>query len=148
MIMFKKILIAVDGSENSDRALKIGINLGKKFSSEIQIFTVVPPLLVPLHALPVTTSELVSEATKELEKTFADVLKKAEEKAKKNNRTLKISTKLEYGKPGKKIVETAREGKFDLVVMGSRGLGRKEYALGSVSTRVTDCANCPVLIVK
>ena len=44
------------------------------------------------------------------------------------------------------IVETIEEGPFDLVVLGSRGLGRREF--GGVSSRVADRANCPVLIVK
>ena len=62
---------------------------------------------------------------------------------------MKISTVLEEGRPSDKIVETAKEGNFDLIVMGHRGLGRvKEFFLGSVSDRVADEAHCPVLIVK
>jgi len=53
------------------------------------------------------------------------------------------------GRPSDEIVETAKEGNFDIVVMGSRGLGGiKEFFLGSVSDRVADEAACPVLIVK
>lgn len=53
------------------------------------------------------------------------------------------------GRPSERIVEVAKEGKFDVIVMGSRGLGGiKGFFLGSVSDRVADEAACPVLIVK
>jgi len=62
---------------------------------------------------------------------------------------LRVSTKLVEGRPSNKIVETAKEGNCDIIVMGSRGLGTiKEFFLGSVSDRVADEATCPVLIVK
>jgi nucleotide-binding universal stress UspA family protein len=76
------------------------------------------------------------------------VLYRAEEKVRQEKPKLKVSAKIEHGRPEEKIVETAKEGHFDLIVMGSRGLGRREYALGSVSSRVADNATCPVLIVK
>ena len=47
---------------------------------------------------------------------------------------MKVSTKLVEGRPSDRIVETAKEGNFDIIVMGSRGLGGvKEFFLGSVS---------------
>jgi len=62
---------------------------------------------------------------------------------------LKVSTKLVEGRPSDKIIETAEKGNFDIIIMGSRGLGGiKEFFLGSVSDRVADEAACPVLIVK
>jgi nucleotide-binding universal stress UspA family protein len=65
------------------------------------------------------------------------------------NLAFDISTKLVEGRPADKIVETAKNGNFDLVVVGSRGLGGiKEFFLGSVSDRVADEAPCPVLIIK
>jgi nucleotide-binding universal stress UspA family protein len=57
--------------------------------------------------------------------------------------------KLVEGRPSDRIIETAKTEDFDLVVMGSRGLGGiKEFLLGSVSDRVADEVPCPVLIVK
>jgi len=47
------------------------------------------------------------------------------------------------------ICREAKEGRFDLVIMGSRGLGEiKGYLMGSVSNRVVRHASCPVLIVR
>jgi len=53
------------------------------------------------------------------------------------------------GRPSEKIVETAKQGNFDIIVLGSQGLGGiKKFFLGSVSHRVADEATCPVLIIK
>ncbi|MGQ9552038.1 MAG: universal stress protein [Candidatus Bathycorpusculaceae bacterium] len=60
-----------------------------------------------------------------------------------------VETSLIKGHAVEQIVKACREGKFDLVVMGARGLSRiKEMLLGSVSDGVTRHAYCPVLVVK
>jgi nucleotide-binding universal stress UspA family protein len=60
-----------------------------------------------------------------------------------------LETKLVWGNPADIICEEAKEAKYDLIVMGSRGLSQiKSYLLGSVSSRVTRHAPCPVLIVR
>ena len=62
---------------------------------------------------------------------------------------LRVSTKIAEGRPAERIVEAAKEGKFDIIIMGSRGMGgAREFFLGSVSHRVAIEAPCPVLIVK
>ena len=66
----------------------------------------------------------------------------------KRKHTFKVSTRFEKGEPSEKIVEVAELGGFDLIIMGSRGLGGRVSALGSVSSRVVDKSSCPVLIVK
>jgi nucleotide-binding universal stress UspA family protein len=71
------------------------------------------------------------------------------EKAKSSKPSVRVSSTILEGRPADKIVEAAKEGGFDLIVMGSRGLGGvKEFFLGSVSDRVADEATCPVAIVK
>jgi nucleotide-binding universal stress UspA family protein len=79
------------------------------------------------------------------EKMLAEALKKA----KHSKPGLTISKLLINGRPADEIVKLANQDKFDLIVMGSRGMGRiKEFFLGSVSDRVADEAHCPVLLVK
>jgi nucleotide-binding universal stress UspA family protein len=70
-----------------------------------------------------------------------------EERAKRLT-NLTVFTRLEHGHPDEVITETAKLGEFDIIVIGSRGLGRRDFALGSVSSRVAENATCPVLIVK
>ena len=146
--MIRKILVALDGSDCAERALDFALDLAQQYSAETQLLTVVPPLFLPMHSMTVATSELIAEVTRQLENVFMGVLYRAEEKVRQEKPKLKVSTKIEYGRPEEKIVETAKEGHFDLIVMGSRGLDRREYVLGSVSSMVADNATCPVLIVR
>jgi nucleotide-binding universal stress UspA family protein len=92
-------------------------------------------------------SQAITDASAELEKSYRDVLSKAEEKAKKIM-GLDLFTRLEHGNPDEVIIETAKLGNFDMIVVGSRGLGHRDLALGSVSSRVAENATCPVLIIK
>lgn len=138
--------MAIDGSEHAEFALDFALDLASRYSAEIQLLTVVPPIFLPAHSLDLVSSEAIADATKQLENSFKEALSKAEAKAKKTS--LKVSTKLEHGSPDEKIVEVAKLGGSGIIVMGSRGLGHRSYGLGSVSSRVTDSAHCPVLIVK
>ena len=62
---------------------------------------------------------------------------------------LTITQSIVQGRPANQIVEAVKEGNFDLIVMGSRGIGGiKGVLLGSVADRVADHAECPVMIVK
>jgi len=59
-----------------------------------------------------------------------------------------MSILLEKGDPAKKIIETAKKGHFDTIVMRRHGLGGSEPILGSVSFKVVSKAPCPVWTVK
>ena len=144
--MIEKILVAIDGSDYAEWALDFALDLAHRYSAEIQLLTVVPPVFLPAHSFDLVKSEAIADATRQLESSFKEVLSKAEVKVKKTS--LKVSTKLEHGTPDERIVEVAKLGGFGIIVMGSRGLGHRGYGLGSVSSRVIDGAHCPVLIVN
>ena len=143
--MIRKILVAIDGSSQANRALDFAFDIAQKYSSEVMLLAVVPPVFLPLPSLNVMKSQAVADASAELERCFSAVVSKAEEKAKKIN-SLHVFTVLKHGNPDEIIIETAESGKFDIIVMGSRGY--RGYALGSVSSRVAEKATCPILIVK
>lgn len=148
--MFKKILVAIDGSQSAEHALNFGLDLAKKYSAEVLIATVIDSPNSSLVAkgmfyAPNTTEDYLNKLRKFQQKILLDALNRS----KKNNPKLKVTTKLLQGRPADKIVETAREGAFDLIIIGNSGLGGiKEYILGSVSDRIADHASTPVLIVK
>jgi nucleotide-binding universal stress UspA family protein len=146
--LFKKILVALDGSKAANNALEFALGLAETASAELELLTVVPPVFLPSHSLYVLKSEAIADCAKALDVTFRGVLSKAQREAQNRKPTLKISTRFEKGEPAEKIVEVAERGNFNLIVMGSRGLGGRVSALGSVSSRVVDNASCPVVIVK
>ena len=148
--MINKILVAIDGSETADLALNFGLDIATKYSAEvliISVFDTISQSLVSQGMLYAPNS--ITKYLEELEAFHKRVLVEALKKEKKLKSNLNVSTKLLTGRAADIIVETANEGGFDLIVMGSRGLGGiKEFFLGSVSDRVADEAKCPVLIVK
>ena len=145
--MFKKILVPVDGSEGSWRALNSAVELGEKFDSELIVVNVIQPynnaalLAVPLdHAT-------VSQGNSELEKIGDKVLEMAQERLASYKGAKEFN--LEIGHPSERIIALAKKAKADAIVIGSRGLsGIAEFFLGSVSSKVSQYANVPVLIVK
>jgi nucleotide-binding universal stress UspA family protein len=155
--LIKKILVALDGSGPANKALDLTLGLAEKYSAEIMILNVYQPV-TPLFYLPTTTPAgyppisppiPMASFSKELKTQHEKVLSEAFKKARRDKPDLKIRRMLSEGRPSDKIIEAADEGKFDLIVMGSRGVGGiKEFFLGSVSDRVADESKCSVLIVK
>jgi nucleotide-binding universal stress UspA family protein len=146
--LFKKILVALDGSKAANNALKFAVDLSEATLADLELLTVVPSVFLPSHSIHVLNSEAISDCAKALDVSFKGVLDKAEGEVKRRKPKFKLSTKFEKGEPAEKIVETAERGNVDLIVMGSRGLGGRVSTLGSVSSRVVDNSSCPVIIVK
>ena len=149
--MIKKILVAIDGSKQSDKALDFALDLARNYSAEIVLINVLSPSLMSYvyNSRMFVPNVDYSKYLKQIRTPHEKLLSKAIDKAKKFQETLKVSKELVEGRPTEKIIETAKKGMFDLIVIGSRGLsGIKEIFLGSVSNRVADKAKCPVLIVK
>jgi len=155
--LISKILVAIDGSEQAERALLWGLELAERCNSKVLLVSIAEPVVVPLApnatmnpmqatAIP---PDVIDSYERELKARYMEVLSISYERAKMNKPNVYIETRLEVGSPAKKIIEVAREGNFDIIVMGNRGLGGiKQLLLGSVSKKVADEAHCPVLIVK
>ncbi len=147
--MFKKILVPVDGSESSWRALEQASVLAGKFEGELLVMTVIQPynnaalLAVPLD------HNIISQSNADLEAIGKEVLARAGEKVAAAGFTGTVAYKIELGHPSERILTIAKAEKADAIVLGSRGLsGLAEFFLGSVSTKISQYANIPVLIVK
>lgn len=148
--LIKNILVAIDGSKSAERALDFALDLATKYSAKIVLISVFEPLSVSMITLgiglsPVNLAGHIDGLMDFRKKILSDALKKARN----TNSELVVTKILAEGRPSDKIVETAKEQQCDLIVIGSRGLGGiKEFFLGSVSDRVADHAQCPVLIIK
>ncbi|PRR80472.1 universal stress protein [Clostridium vincentii] len=139
--MYKNILLAVDGSENSLRAAQEAIKIAS-LCDKCMI-----EVVVVVDFSQAKKEVLHSQGKEDLELARRKKLLPIEEKLKLNNLAYEI--KILRGEPGEVIVDYANEGKFELVVIGSRGLNAvQEMVLGSVSHKIVKRAKCPVLIVK
>ena len=147
-ILIKKVIVALDGSDSANQALDLALDVAEKYSADILLLSIFHPYLSLIRSNNLTIEEIRPYLEKQKayhEKVLSEALKKVN-RLKPN---LKVSTKLKEGRPADKIIETAKEGNFDLIVMGNLGIGGvTELLLGSVSDRVADHAPCAVLIVK
>jgi len=144
--MFSKILVGVDGSPFSERALNYAVNIAKTYAGEILLVHVV---LRRFYAI--TPSEAGVLATtvyvKEIEAEGQEIIRKAESALKAGG--VHYRAMLTHGVPADEIVRIAESENVDLIVVGSRGLTEvRGFLLGSVSDKVSHHAKCPTLIVK
>ncbi|MHB9093091.1 MAG: universal stress protein [Eubacteriales bacterium] len=140
--MFNKILVPVDGSDYSFRAVKTAASLVEKYSSEVTLIYVVA---IPSHnpGYSPDLGMIPQRVIDDLEQQGNNILNKAKAEFKSNM----VNTVMRIGYPAEEIIDEAANG-YDLVVMGGRGLGKiKGFLLGSVSDRVSHHAQCAVLIV-
>ncbi|KAA6451277.1 universal stress protein [Bacillus swezeyi] len=139
--MYKKILLAVDGSAHSERSADHAINMAKLVpEAEVELIYV-------LDYSKSKSEVLHSASLKELESVRRNKLKNIEGKFKIAGVSYQITMK--HGEPGPTIVSYANDNGFDMVIVGSRGLNSlQEMVLGSVSHKVAKRVNCPVMIIK
>lgn len=138
-----RILVPVDGSEDSKRALEFAVGMAKALNAKVTALHVVKQ---PTAAYPfdISLSAQVIESAEEYGKQLLDDLKKGV------SETLDLKTEMRTAYDvARKIVEVGREGGYDLIVMGTRGLsGVKRILLGSVASGVVAHASCTVVIVR
>lgn len=139
--MYNKILLAVDGSAHSLRAANEAIKMASLANgSRIEIVYVA-------DFSKAKNEVLHAYGTEDLDYARRNRLKPVEEQLK--SKQLTYSIQILRGEPGPALVEYANKEKFDVVIIGSRGLNAlQEMVLGSVSHKVVKRVNCPVLIVK
>ncbi|ALC91366.1 universal stress protein [Bacillus sp. FJAT-18017] len=139
--MYKKIALATDGSQHAIRATENALQIAKCSSnSKLEILYVADHDKVKSEVLANWNSAGLEDSRK---KRLRQVKKMAE------NAGVSYNIKILHGDPGPAIVDYVNRNKFEIVVIGSRGLNAlQEFVLGSVSHKVAKRANCPVLIVK
>jgi nucleotide-binding universal stress UspA family protein len=141
--MLSKILAAVDGSDNSFRALDHAIFLAKRVEAHLTAIHVVekPPTVY------VESQKLLNELLTKYKAESAKVLDRCKQAAEMSG--VNIETVLAEGDAATNILGYAQREGFDLVVIGSRGLGKfKEMVLGSTSSKVLHHTKSAVLIVR
>jgi len=142
--MFKKILLATDGSEDALRAADYALELAKKNEASVEIMYVLPmiPVFGPEKALyhSLAANEDLKAHGQEV---LADTLKKFEAQ------NIPCETKIVQGDPADLICEEAKEKGVSLIIIGTRGMtGVTRWVMGSVSSKVVNHAPCSVLVIR
>ena len=156
--LFKKILVAQDGSESSQRAAQAALELAEKLKADLVVLHAISSPTSYYHStiasptgmsLPAPSQHEIDAYYAYARKVALGIVGETESKAKKQG----IHVKTEIPETVSSIVETivnhASKENVDLVVVGTRGLGGfKKLLLGSVSSGIVSHAHCPVLIVR
>lgn len=139
----RRILVAIDGSESADRALNTAAKIAMKYSAEIDLIHVGNS--TSRHSI--RKRGRLSESAINSDKGILGERKQSLVAS--GLKTRSIYSHSGHGNIGENIVKVARTGKYDLVAVGSRGLGlARRFFLGSVSKKVVVDARCSVLVSK
>jgi nucleotide-binding universal stress UspA family protein len=151
-LAFERILVCVDGSESSVKAVDHAVEMAKKHDAQLFVLNVVVSQLGYAYssgafglASPGAINDLLEKSKQEAKKWFDD----AEKKATAQGVSLKSEIVASPTSIVPAIVEYAEKNKMDLIVIGTKGRsGFTRLLLGSVASGVATYAGCPVMIVK
>ncbi len=148
--MLRKILVPLDGSEHSYKTLDFALDLAKGQHAKICIMHVTEEEkfreflndaeIKKFYKLDDINAAIATYP----ERASADIFRIAGDKAKSDK--IEFETVAVTGDPAEEIVSYARD--FDLVIIGSTGLGKTRFQLGSVAEKVARHALCSVTIVR
>jgi len=152
-MLVSKVLVAVDGSENSERALNFALNFADKYGASLTMINVTESSA--LTAMPYDmngypgNSMASASVAQDLRKFHQGILDKAAEHAKTVKPNLPVEVMLKEGNPAAEISSVANECNFDVVIIGHRGIGKvRELFMGSICEKVVHTVNSTIIIVK
>ncbi|HVR36861.1 MAG TPA: universal stress protein [Methylomirabilota bacterium] len=139
----KRILVPIDFSECSKKALQYGIAFAREHRAAITLLHVVPALSGDGEYAAADCAQLeatlIDSGTRDLSKLASDAVPGG----------ISADTEIRIGSPARVIIETARNLPADLIVISTHGwTGLKHVFLGSVAGQVVQRAPCPVFVVR
>ncbi|MBI9039342.1 MAG: universal stress protein [Bacteroidales bacterium] len=152
----KKILVPVDFSEHTEISCKYALEIAKKFNSEIRLFySYFDQIIVTDSSFPtsVDTGTMLNEQLmRDIEVIAKNDIREIQTKIsneihKEHIKEVKVTYTIVPGEAEFEIQEICDEYKPDLIIMGSSGKGKKDIFSGSVSRKIMNRANVPVLAI-
>ena len=144
-INLKRILVPVDFSPLSKKALLYAARLAQQFNAQVDLFHVlepeIPPAFEGFMIAPPTVSNGATASCAGRMKTLVNSVR--------NAGVARVGSSVRSGLAAFEIVEAAKELDVDLIVLATHGYtGWKQFAIGSTAERVVRAAPCPVLVVR
>jgi len=140
----KQIAVAIDGSEDGDRALEFAADLASRYGATLTLVTVVPPMFVPAYGGPIFEPPNQDAVVPIYDK----VLSSRKERLA-GRQIPRVETVRREGVVVEELLAYLESSHPDLFVVGSRGLSTgRRLLLGSVSDALVHHATCPVLVVR
>lgn len=139
--MYKKIVVAYDGSEHSKKGLSVALELAKMFGSSVAIVSVahIPDFVETKDEL----NGMLTEAKQYYAKLHEEAIKIAHDVG------VEIATAVVPGHPANGVVSYAESIKADLIIVGQRGRsGVARYIVGNVAENIVRHAHCSVMVIK
>jgi nucleotide-binding universal stress UspA family protein len=145
MIAIRRIIVPIDFSEYSKKALRYAVEFARSFRAEIVLVYVVEPIVTPADfsvgqmAVPGMESDFAQRGAEQLDKLLDTVVADA----------VAARAVVRHGKPFVEIIRLAREEQADLIIIATHGHTGIEHALfGSTAEKVVRKAPCPVLSIR
>jgi nucleotide-binding universal stress UspA family protein len=149
--MISRILVPHDGTEMSDKAVEKAVELAKALDAQLILLHIIEQIPIPpsimLGSDPVLINRARRSVKRELEQGWNKLAEIRMHDLEKNK--VRITCDCLVGSAADQILRYAKSSKIDMIVMAShslRGLS-KIKALGSITRKVSEMANCPVLII-
>jgi nucleotide-binding universal stress UspA family protein len=140
---FKHILVTTDFSPSSSGAIELAIEMATKFDAELTLLHVWELPVYPYMELMISSAEITNSVEKAAAECLATKLKEVQARLPRSKSLLKL------GLPWQQIVETIKQSKADLLVMGTHGRRGVEHAImGSVAEKLVRLSPIPVLTVR
>ncbi len=138
--MLQTILVAFDGSEQSQKAFDLGLEIAAKFNARLLVIGIVR---LPEPAISVEIDAMLDRGKTHFAEEFARLTEMAKEQS------VQLEAEVGIGHPAEHILRFAEDNHADMIVMGRRGLSKlRGMLVGSVSERVVRHAGIPVFLAS
>lgn len=147
--MIKKILVAADASSAANRAVAMAAYMASKHEAELLILHVIREMQLPAVLKKAPELEKFNQTREDILREVANtILSEASDIAKKEGAT-KVQTAIGSGDPASSVIGFSKRRNIDLIVVGTRGLGKmKGLLMGSVSRKIANNAEANCMVVR
>ncbi len=146
--MFEKILVAVDGSAHSKRALDVAADLARHYRSSVFLLHVIRDLSLPREIWEMISAGEVTESRLEILQDSAEIILDNGRRQLAEAGVEDVTQEYLIGDPAVKIAAYAEEHGVGLIVIGHRGLGTQSQMLGSMARKLLNLTPVPCLVVR